>query len=176
MFGVALWKRATAREGTRDVSLLRGQLELARRETKVALAQAERSERLSDQRGVSTKWGLLCAGLLRASDKERRARAEDVERALETTSLKLRASAGERDAATEALRRADTEIARLVRALDALRMDHDDALRRLAHERGLRWRLESALRRPAAGRLAIAAARWLRRRIVEHALDGRRRH
>ena len=45
MFGVALWKRATAREGTRDVSLLRGQLELARRETKVALAQAERSER-----------------------------------------------------------------------------------------------------------------------------------
>ena len=141
MFGVALWKRATAREGTRDVSLLRGQLELARRETKVALAQAERSERLSDQRGVSTKWGLLCAGLLRASDKERRARADDVERALETVSLKLRASAGERDAATEALRRADTEIARLVRALDALRMDHDDALRRLAHERGLRGEL-----------------------------------
>ena len=141
MFGVALWKRATAREGTRDVSLLRGQLELARRETKVALAQAERSERLSDQRGVSTKWGLLCAGLLRASDKERRARAEDVERALETASLKLRASAGERDGAAEALRRADTEIARLVRALDALRMDHDDALRRLAHERGLRGEL-----------------------------------
>ena len=46
----------------------------------MALAQAERSERLSDQRGVSTKWGLLCAGLLRASDKAR-ARAEDVERA-----------------------------------------------------------------------------------------------
>ena len=90
---------------------------------------------------MSTKWGLLCAGLLRASDKERRARADDVERALGTVSLKLRASAGERDAATEALRRADTEIARLVRALDALRMDHDDALRRLAHERGLRGEL-----------------------------------
>lgn len=141
MFGVAMWKRAAAREGTRDVAFLRGQLELARRETKVALAQAERSERLSDQRGVSTKWGILCAGALRAHDKEQRARAEDVELALETASRKLHASVAERDAATEALRRADTEIARLVRALDALRVDHDDALRRLQNERGLRGEL-----------------------------------
>ena len=141
MFGVAMWKRAAAREGTRDVAFLRGQLELARRETKVALAQAERSERLSDQRGVSTKWGILCAGALRAHDKEQRARAEDVELALETASRKLHASVAERDAATEALRRADTEIARLVRALDALRLDHDDALRRLQNERGLRGEL-----------------------------------
>ena len=141
MFGLALWKRAAARDGARDASFLRGQLELARRETRVALTRRERSERLSDRRGVRAKWGILFAGALRADDKERRARARDVEDALRTTSRILRACASERDAATEALRGADAEMARLVRALDALRLEHDDALRRLQHERGLRGEL-----------------------------------
>ena len=146
IFGLAMWKKASEISIEKNQAFLRGQLELSRRETRVAMAQLEQSERSVDVRTVSTKWGLLASGVLRKNDKDRRDAFDDIVSALQISQKKLLLSDRERLSSNNALKRADDEISKLHRTLQTLQQQHDDALRRLQNERRLRGELGQIVR------------------------------
>jgi hypothetical protein len=96
MVGLAMWKKALGADGERDAQFSRGQVELARRETRVAMARLAQIEKAVDTAGSSsnTSWGLFARGLARKETKHQSDRFDDLVQAFELSQRKLAASTG----------------------------------------------------------------------------------
>ncbi len=91
-----MWKKALGADGARDAQFSRGQVELARRETRVAMARVAKIEKAVDKAGSSAKtsWGLFARGMARKETKHQSDRFDDIVPAFELAQRKLAARTG----------------------------------------------------------------------------------